>query len=169
MEGKTDVGSDRDSPHPVDSHAHQNVGAWERQREVDEDLLRQRCEQDAQAADLQHVVCLAEAEETKKEERKKYKNKYGEIPNRLFLAMALLFPAQHTLTKLRKGDYAPLYHCMNKGICEAEKDGSRDEDLLMLVQTDKGPTFQTSASVKAKKHKIKDESLTWEEFGQANY
>lgn len=34
---------------------------------------------------------------------------------------------------------------------------------------DKGPMFQTSTSVKAKKHKVKDESLSWEEFRQANY
>ena len=39
----------------------------------------------------------------------------------------------------------------------------------MLVQTDKGPTFQTSASIRAKKYKVRDEALSWEEFGQANY
>ena len=76
---------------------------------------------------------------------------------------------QHALNKLRKGDYVPLFFFTNKGIREAEEDGSRDEDLLTLVQTDKGPTFQTAASAKAKKHKVKDEHLSWEEFSQAGY
>ncbi|KAG6373154.1 hypothetical protein JVT61DRAFT_6770 [Boletus reticuloceps] len=34
---------------------------------------------------------------------------------------------------------------------------------------DKGPTFQTVACAKAKKHKVKDEHLSWEEFSQAKY
>ncbi|KAG8217161.1 hypothetical protein J3R82DRAFT_5229 [Butyriboletus roseoflavus] len=83
--------------------------------------------------------------------------------------MALLLFSQHMLTKLQEGDYIPLYYFTNRGIYEAEEEGSGDKDLLTLVQTDKGSTFQTSASVKAKKHKVKDESLSWEEFSQANY
>ena len=72
------------------------------------------------------------------------------------------------LNKLCKGEYVPLYAFTNKGIREAEEDASDDEDLLTLVQTDKGPTFQTAATAKAKKHKVKDECLSWEEFSQAN-
>jgi hypothetical protein len=106
-----------------------------------------------------------------KEEKKKYKKKFAPIPNRPLPAMALLLPSQHALSKLHKGDYVPLHLFTNKGICEAEEDGSGDEDLLTLVQleTDKGPTFQTSASVKAKKHKVKGEALSWEDFAEANY
>ena len=73
------------------------------------------------------------------------------------------------LNKLCKGDYVPLYLFTNKGIQEAEEEGSGDEDLLTLVQTDKGPTFQTSTSVRAKKYKVKDKALSWEEFSQASY
>ncbi|KIK76717.1 hypothetical protein PAXRUDRAFT_17998 [Paxillus rubicundulus Ve08.2h10] len=68
-----------------------------------------------------------------------------------------------------KCEYVPLYFFTNKSIQEAEDDSSRDEDLLTLSQTNKGPTFQTAASVKAKKHKVRDEQLSWEEFSQANY
>ncbi|KAI9566673.1 hypothetical protein HD554DRAFT_2174091 [Boletus coccyginus] len=82
---------------------------------------------------------------------------------------ALILPPQHALNKLGRGNYVPLYLFTNKGIREAEEDGSGDEDLLTLVQTDRDPTFQTSASVKAKKYKVKDEALSWEEFGRANY
>lgn len=47
-----------------------------------------------------------------------------------------------------------------------EENGLGDEDLLTLIQTDKGPTFQTNALVKAKKYKVKDELSSWEEFGK---
>ena len=107
--------------------------------------------------------------EAKREERKKYKNKFTPIPNRPLSDATLILPPQHALTKLCKGDYVPLYLFTNKGIWEAEKDGSGDEDLLTLVQTDKGPTFQSSVSVKAKKHKVKDKVLSLEEFSQANF
>jgi len=70
---------------------------------------------------------------------------------------------------MRKGDYIPLYLFTNKGICKAEEDGLGAKDPLTLVQTDKGLTFQTSASVKVRKHKIKNEVLSWEEFGEVNY
>ncbi|KAF8836643.1 hypothetical protein BDN67DRAFT_1014515 [Paxillus ammoniavirescens] len=63
----------------------------------------------------------------------------------------------------------PLYFFTNTGIHEAVDDGSGDEDLLTLIQMDKGPMFQMAASAKAKKHKVRDEHLTWEEFSQANY
>ena len=66
----------------------------------------------------------------------------------------------------RATTYVPLFFFTNKGIQEAKEDSSGDEDLLTLVQTDKGPTFQTVASAKAKKHKVKDEHLSWEEFSQ---
>ena len=44
-----------------------------------------------------------------------------------------------------------------------------DEDLLTLVQMDKGPSFQTATAARAKKNWVKDEHLSWEEFNQANY
>ncbi|KAI9462600.1 hypothetical protein HD554DRAFT_2175938 [Boletus coccyginus] len=91
------------------------------------------------------------------------------ISDRPLSDTALILPPQHALNKLGRGNYVPLYLFTNKGIREAEEDGSGDEDLLTLVQTDRDPTFQTSASVKAKKYKVKDEALSWEEFGRANY
>lgn len=78
-------------------------------------------------------------------------------------------PLEHTLNKLHKGNYVPLYSFTNNSICEADKDSSEDEDLLTLVQTDKGLTFQMAAATKAKKHKVKDKHLSWEEFSQASY
>ena len=150
-------------------HHARNIENWENQCEASAEEERQRCEQAEQAEEQQRVLQLEEEEEAKKEEKKKYKNKFALIPDRPLPSTALLLPLQHALTKLRKGDYIPLYLFTNKGIREAEEDGSGDEDLLTLVQTDKGPTFQTSVSVKAKKHKIKDEALSWEEFREVNY
>ncbi|KIK76808.1 hypothetical protein PAXRUDRAFT_17927 [Paxillus rubicundulus Ve08.2h10] len=103
------------------------------------------------------------------EEQKKYKKEISPIPNRPLQTTSLLLPLQHALNKLCKGEYIPLYFFTNKGIREAEDDGSRDEDLLTLIQIDKGPMFQMAASAKAKKHMVRDKHLTWEEFSQANY
>ena len=44
-----------------------------------------------------------------------------------------------------------------------------DEDLLTLVQMDKGPSFQTATAARVKKNRVEDEHLSWEEFSQANY
>ena len=150
-------------------HHARDVEAWENQREANTEEERQRREQAEQAVEQQRALQLKEEEEAKKEEKKKYKNKFAPISDRPLPSTALLLPSQHALTKLRKGDYVPLYLFTNKGIREAEEDGSGDEDLLTLVQTDKGPTFQTSASVKVKKHKVKDEALSWEEFRESSY
>ena len=111
-----------------------------------------------------------EIETAKREERKKYKNKFVPIPNRPLSVTALLLPPQHALSKLRKGDYVPLHYFTNRGIREAEEDtASTEDDILTLVQSETGPIFQSTAAVKAKECKVKDEHLTWEEFSQANY
>jgi hypothetical protein len=117
----------------------------------------------------QRAFELEEEEEVKNEEKRNIKNKFMPIPDRPILSMVLLLPLQHALSKLRKGDYISLYLFTNKGIRKVDEDGSGDEDLLTLIQTDKGPTFQTSTSVKARNHKVKDEVLSWEEFGDASY
>ena len=117
-------------------HHARDVEAWERQCEVNAEEERHRRELAEQEAEQQRAVQLEEEEEAKKEEKKKYKNKFAPVPNRPLPATALLLPSQHALTKLRKGDYVPLYLFTNRGIREAEEDGSGDEDLLTLVQTD---------------------------------
>lgn len=144
------------------------IKAWDQQctQEIEaqqEDHKRQEQEEERQC--LLHE----QEEQAMQEERKKYKNKFAPIPDRPLPSTSLLLPLQHALNKLHKGDYVLLYFFTNKGIREAEDASSGDKDLLTLVQTDKGPTFQTAASAKAKKHKVKDEHLSWEEFGQANY
>ena len=142
--------------------------AWDCQcaEEIEEAQLEIR-EQAEQDVERQCLLCEQEEEQTK--ERKKYKNKFAPIPDRPLPPTALLLPLQHALNKLCKGEYVLLHFFTNKGICEAEDDGSRDDDLLTLVQMDKGPTFQSAASAKAKKQKVRDEHLSWEEFSQANY
>ncbi|KIJ06983.1 hypothetical protein PAXINDRAFT_91156 [Paxillus involutus ATCC 200175] len=142
---------------------------WDRQRAAEVEARQEEHKHLGQEAERQCLLRKQEEEQAKQEERKRYKSKFTPIPNRPLPTTSLLRPSQHALNKLRKGEYVPLYFFTNKGIREAEDDGSGDEDLLTLVQTDKGPTFQMAASAKAKKHKVRDEHLTWEEFSQANY
>ncbi|KIK79408.1 hypothetical protein PAXRUDRAFT_16346 [Paxillus rubicundulus Ve08.2h10] len=125
---------------------------WDQQRVVEAEAWQEERKCLGQEAERQCLLCEKEEEQAKQEERKKYKNKFAPIPNRPLPTTSLLLPSQHALNKLCKED-----------------DSSGDEDLLTLVQTDKGPMFQTAASAKAKKHKVRDEHLTWEEFSQANY
>ncbi|KAN0088657.1 hypothetical protein V8E55_005714 [Tylopilus felleus] len=144
------------------------IKAWDQQctQEIEaqqEDHKRKEQEEERQC------LLREQEEQAMQEERKKYKNKLAPIPDKPLPPTSLLLPLQHALNKLHKGDYVLLYFFTNKGIREAEDDSSGDKDLLTLIQTDKGPTFQTAASAKAKKHKVKDEHLSWEEFGQANY
>ena len=146
-----------------------DIGNWERLCAAEAQAARQVVELTEQEAEQWWVLQDTEEAEAKKEEQKKHKNKYMLIPNRSLSDTTLILPPQHALNKLHKGDYVPLYLFTNQGIWEAEEEGSGDEDLLTLVQTDKGPTFQTSTSVRAKKYKVKDKALSWEEFGQANY
>ena len=93
-----------------------DVEAWERQREVNAEEERHCRELAEQEGEQQCALQLEEEEETKKEEKKKYKNKFTPVPNRPLPATVLLLPSQHALTKLRKGDYVPLYLFTNRGI-----------------------------------------------------
>ena len=169
VEGKTDQEAAALLRSLWDFNHNKVIVAWDRQRaeEIEAQLeIREQAEQDVER---QHLLREQEEEQTKQEERKKYKNKFAPIPDRPLPPTALLLPSQHALNKLRKGEYVPLHFFTNKGIREAEDDGSRDDDLLTLVQTDKGPTLQSAASAKAKKQKVRDKHLSWEEFSQANY
>ena len=134
---------------------------WECQCAADAQAARQEVELAEQEAEQWQVLQEAEEAKAKKEEQKKHKNKNMLIPDRLLPDTTLILPLQHALNKLCKGDYVLLYLFTNKGIWEAEEEGSGDKDLLTLIQTDKGPTFQTSTSVKAKKYKVKDKVLSW--------
>ena len=145
------------------------IVAWDRQRAEEIEAQLEICEQAEQDAERQRLLRKQEEEQTKQEESKKYKNKFAPIPDRPLPSTALLLPLQHALNKLRKGEYVLLHFFTNKGIHEAEDDGSGDDDLPTLVQTDKGPTFQSTASTKAKKQKVRNEHLSWEEFSQADY
>ena len=144
------------------------IAEWDRRRAAEVKERQRRQEELEVEEERRRVLREAEEEQVKQEEGKKYKNKFAPIPNRPLPAAPFLLPSQYMLNKLCKGEYVPLYAFTNKGIREAEEDASDDEDLLTLVQTDKGPTFQTAATAKAKKHKVKDERLSWEEFSQAN-
>ena len=146
-----------------------DIEVWNRQQEED---LAERWHQQEQAElddEQQCILHKEEAKQAKQEEWKKYKNKFALIPDQLLLSTALLLPSQHTLNKLCKGDYISLYFFINKGLWKADKDGSDDDNPLMLVQMDKGPTFQSATVAKVKKHRVKDKHLSWEEFSQANY
>ena len=117
---------------------------WECQCAANAQEVRQVVELAEQEAKQQQVLQQAKKAKAKKEEQKKHKNKYMLISDGPLPDTTLILLPQHTLNKLYKGEYIPLYLFTNKDIQKVEEEESGDEDLLTLVQMDKGLTFQTS-------------------------
>ena len=169
VEGKTNAQAATLLRNIWDFNNNKAIETWDQRRAEEIEAQQENRERLEQEEKRTHLLREQEEEQAKLEEHKKYKTKFTPIPDRPLPPTSLLLPLQHALNKLCKGDYVPLFFFTNKDIREAEEDGSGDEDPLTLVQTDKGPTFQTTASAKAKKHKVKDDHLSWEEFSQAGY
>ncbi|KIK80944.1 hypothetical protein PAXRUDRAFT_157292 [Paxillus rubicundulus Ve08.2h10] len=141
-----------------------------------------RLEQEAQEA---HEAQRAAAEEeklrqraleeeqdlTKQEEQKKNKIKFIPVPDISVPTESIVIPSSYTLTKLHKAEYCELYYFTNRGLADAETTTpSFDDKALVLTKSDNGiHSFVSLSSVKAKSSLIKDEDLTWEEFGQAKF
>ncbi|KAF8134914.1 hypothetical protein EV363DRAFT_844576 [Boletus edulis] len=79
-----------------------NIENWQRQQEADAEAERNRIALAEQEAKQQRAL-------RDEEERKKYKNKFIPIPDRPLPNTPLILLPQHVRTKLRKGDYVPLY------------------------------------------------------------
>ncbi|KIK81272.1 hypothetical protein PAXRUDRAFT_15324 [Paxillus rubicundulus Ve08.2h10] len=127
----------------------------------------------AEEANLHHQAqkdkaALANQEEQKK---KKNKNKYAPIPNVPIPTKPIFIPSLYAMSKMRKGEYCELYYFTNRRLAEAENTlPSLDDEALTLSQAENGThSFISLSSVKAGASLVKDEDLTWEEFGQVNY
>ncbi|KIJ06246.1 hypothetical protein PAXINDRAFT_92309, partial [Paxillus involutus ATCC 200175] len=125
----------------------------------------------AKEAVLRHQVVADELELAKQEERKKYKNKYLPIPNTAVPTETIIIPSAYAMNKLHKGEYCELYYFTNRDLAEDESSlPSLDDDALTLTKLENGThSFITLSSTKAKASLIKDEDLSWEEVGQANF
>ncbi|KAI6094614.1 hypothetical protein F5141DRAFT_976831, partial [Pisolithus sp. B1] len=114
---------------------------------------------------------LAQYEEEARiaEEHKKNKAKYAPIPDVEVLSGPVNIPAPYATCKLKKGEYCELYFFTNVGLAEVESFNTLiDDEALTLLKADNGQHVWVPASNSRDKSAIiKDEDLTWEQFGKA--
>ncbi|KAI6110955.1 hypothetical protein EDD17DRAFT_1776021 [Pisolithus thermaeus] len=120
-------------------------------------------------AEQQH--CWQDKEEAAcTEECKKNKTKYTPVPDVEVPSGPVNIPTPYATCKLKKGKYCELYFFTNAGLVEAESfNTSIDDEALMLLKSDNGQHVWVPASnARDKSAVIKDEDLTWEQFGEAS-
>ncbi|KAI6106001.1 hypothetical protein EDD16DRAFT_1442528, partial [Pisolithus croceorrhizus] len=103
------------------------------------------------------------------EECKKNKAKYAPIPDFEVPSGPVNIPALYATHKLKKGEYCKLYFFTNVSLAEAESfNTSINNEALTLLKADNGQHIWVPASNSRDKSAIiKDEDLTWEQFGKA--
>ena len=139
-----------------------------------------RLKEVAALAEAEAAQAVADAEEqrrreeqesnelARREDRKKNKAKYAEIPNLMVPSDGIIFPSPYALKKLKKGDFVELYYFTNRGLEEAEKTGLESDERLVLIPDGDAHSFAPASSTRSSKDSIsKDEDLSWEEFLEA--
>ncbi|KIO07514.1 hypothetical protein M404DRAFT_24013 [Pisolithus tinctorius Marx 270] len=133
----------------------------------------QRVQDEAEQAEEERVELqrrrLEEAETARAEERKKNRVKHAPIRKVGVPSGPVDIPSPYTTRKLKKGEYCELYFFTNLGLAEAESlNPSVDDEALMLLKANNGQHVWVPASTtRDKSSVIKDEDLTWEQFGEA--
>ncbi|KAI5984449.1 hypothetical protein EDD15DRAFT_2480468, partial [Pisolithus albus] len=147
-----------------------DIRRWNAHREEEDQMVRALAEQEAEeAAQKQRRLC-EEAEAALAEERKKNKAKYAPVPDIEVPSGPVNIPAPYATRKLKKGEYCELYFFTNDGLAEAEAfNPSVDDEALTLLKADNGQHIWVPASnTRDKSSVIRDEDLTWEQFGEAS-
>lgn len=103
----------------------------------------------------------------RREDKKKHKGKYAEIPDLMVPSDATIFPSPFALKKLSKGEFVELHYFANRGLEEAEKVSLEDESFV-LVRDGEAQSWVPASSTRSGKDVIsRDEDLSWEEFLEA--
>ncbi|KIK79316.1 hypothetical protein PAXRUDRAFT_161583 [Paxillus rubicundulus Ve08.2h10] len=133
---------------------------WDRQQEDWEE---------ARQAENAHLALLKEQEKAARDEEeelarrkecKKYKNKYAPILNTPLSDAPILTPCRYADTKIRSGDYCPLFYYTNKGHRNNLSFHDLDNGTLALIHSESGDVvLQATAEAKAK-HCMPDKDLS---------
>ncbi|KAF9234876.1 hypothetical protein BU15DRAFT_14618, partial [Melanogaster broomeanus] len=94
------------------THARQ---LWDRQQEAAEQARLLERTRLAKLEEQERIAREEEEELARREERKKYKNKYTPIPNTPLPDTPIFTPCRYADTKVRQGDYCPLFYYTNRG------------------------------------------------------
>ncbi|KIK74994.1 hypothetical protein PAXRUDRAFT_19360 [Paxillus rubicundulus Ve08.2h10] len=147
------------------AHAHQ---LWDRQQEDREEARQAKNACLAELKEQEEAVRDKEEELARREERKKYKNKYTPILNTPLSDAPIFTPCHYADAKIHSGDYCPLFYYTNKGHGNNLSFPDLDDGTLALIHSESGDVIlQVTAEAKAK-HCTPDEDLSWEEFSESD-
>ncbi|KAI6094493.1 hypothetical protein EDD16DRAFT_1503058, partial [Pisolithus croceorrhizus] len=143
---------------------------WNAHKDEEAQMARDLPNQAAEELAQQQQCAREEEEAMKAEECKKNKAKYAPVPDVEVPSRPVNIPAPYAMRKLKKGKYCELYFFTNIGLAEVESfNASIDDEALTLLKSDNGQHLWIPASnTRDKAAVIKDEDLTWEQFGEAS-
>ncbi|KAI6016753.1 hypothetical protein EDC04DRAFT_2608258 [Pisolithus marmoratus] len=143
---------------------------WEIQNIKDIQRWNAWKEEEAQMArDIADQADRSEEEVSLTEECKKNEAKYTPIPDVEVPSSLVNIPTPYATCILKKGKYCELYFFTNVSLVEVQSlNTSINDEALMLLKSDNGQHVWIPAShTRDKSAVIKDEDLTWEQFGEA--
>ncbi|KAI6003021.1 hypothetical protein EDD15DRAFT_2541262, partial [Pisolithus albus] len=146
-----------------------DVQRWNARKEEEAQIARDLADQVAAELAQKQRRLRDEEDAALAEERKKNKAKYAPVPDVEVPHGPVNIPAPYATRKLKKGEYCELYFFTNAGLAEADShSASVDDEALTLLKSDNGQHVWIPASnTRDKSAVIKDEDLTWEQFGEA--
>ncbi|KAI5989291.1 hypothetical protein EDD15DRAFT_2551256, partial [Pisolithus albus] len=146
-----------------------DIQRWNACQEEEAQWARDLADQAAATLAEQQHRLREEEEAVLAEECKKNKAKYAPIPDVEVPSGPVDIPALYATCKLKKGEYCKLYFFTNASLAEADSfNASIDDEALTLLKSNNGQHVWIPASnTRDKSAVIKDEDLTWEQFGKA--
>ncbi|KAI6031086.1 hypothetical protein PISMIDRAFT_88579 [Pisolithus microcarpus 441] len=147
-----------------------DVQRWNARREEEAQLAKDIADQAAAELAQKQRRLQDEEDAALVEERRKNKAKYAPVPDVEVPSGLVNIPAPYASRKLKKGEYCELYFFTNVGLAEADSfDASIDDEALTLLKAENGQHLWILASnARDKSAVIKDENLSWEQFGEAS-
>ncbi|KAI6033714.1 hypothetical protein PISMIDRAFT_50071, partial [Pisolithus microcarpus 441] len=147
-----------------------DIQRWNACKDEEAQFTRDLADQAAEELAQQQLHLRNEEEAALAEEHKKNKVKYVPVPDMEVPMGPVDIPAPYATCKLKKGEYCELYFFTNVSLAEAESfNVSIDDEALALLKADNGQHIWVPASnTRDKSAVIKDEDLTWEQFGEAS-
>ncbi|KAI6094262.1 hypothetical protein EV401DRAFT_1818148, partial [Pisolithus croceorrhizus] len=147
-----------------------DIQRWNARRNEEAQIARDCAEQATEELAQQQRHMCEEEEAVLAEEHKKNKAKYAPVPDVEVPSGPVNIPAPYATCKLKKGEYCELYFFTNAGLAEVELfNTSVDDEALTLLKSDNGQHIWVPASnTRDKSAVIKDEDLSWEQFGEAS-
>ncbi|KAI6039362.1 hypothetical protein EDC04DRAFT_2568461 [Pisolithus marmoratus] len=141
---------------------------WNANRAEEAQMATMEAEQEAEDRAQEECHVHEEEEAVWTEEQRKNKYKFTPVHDVEMPSGPVNIPAPYAQHKLKKAEYCELYFFTNVGLAEAESINSLvDDEALTLLKSDNGQhVWVPASSTRDKSSIIKDEDLTWEQFGE---